>query len=138
MGLVGSVRAANYVYPQVPANEALPGFLELRRSRRLIWQACARAFPASLRGNRRSVSTLEVLNRELGMKRLLLEGGINGTLSARGSGRRTAPDPVPGAKGPPSIFDSAEIEVEQRAPVTPMILESSDVLKAVRCWRYRL
>ena len=44
-----------------------------------------------------------------------------------------------GAKGPPSIFDSAEIELEQRAPVTVMILESSDVLKGgAMLLRYRL
>jgi riboflavin biosynthesis pyrimidine reductase len=78
--------------------------------------------------------TLEILNRELGVKRLLLEGG-GGT---NGAFLRTELvdelnliicPAVDGAKGAPSVFDSTEAEADQRAPVTAMSLESSEALE---------
>src|SRR5580693_1329728 len=76
---------------------------------------------------------LEILNRELGIKRLLLEGGggSNGAFLRAGlvdELNLVLCPAVDGAKGAPSVFDSAESETDQRAPVTAMSLESSEVL----------
>ncbi|WP_213285514.1 dihydrofolate reductase family protein [Bradyrhizobium sp. sGM-13] len=88
--------------------------------------------------------TLDILNRELGVKRLLLEGGggTNGAFLRAGLVDelnlilRTAVD---GAKGAPSVFDSTEAECDQRAPVTAMTLESNQVLEGgVVLLRYRI
>jgi riboflavin biosynthesis pyrimidine reductase len=78
--------------------------------------------------------TLDILNRELGVKRLLLEGGgvANGAFLRAGlvdEFNLILCPGVDGAKGAPSVFDSTEAETDQRAPVTAMSLESSQVLE---------
>ncbi len=76
---------------------------------------------------------LDVLNRELGVKRLLLEGGggANGAFLRAGlidELNLVIVPAVDGAKGAPSVFDSTEDEKDKRAPVTAMTLEDSRVL----------
>jgi riboflavin biosynthesis pyrimidine reductase len=78
--------------------------------------------------------TLDILNRELGVKRLLLEGGggANGAFLRAGlvdELHLVLCPVVDGAKGAPSIFDSTEAEAEQRAPVAAMSLESNQALE---------
>lgn len=88
--------------------------------------------------------TLDVLNRELGVKRLLLEGGggINGAFLRAGlvdELNLLVCPAVDGAKGAPSVFDSTEAEAGQRAPLAAMTLESSETLEGgVVLLRYRL
>ncbi len=74
--------------------------------------------------------TLDILNRELGVKRLLLEGGgsANGAFLRAGlvdELNLILCPAVDGARGAPIVFDSTEAESEQRAPVTAMTLEST-------------
>jgi riboflavin biosynthesis pyrimidine reductase len=76
---------------------------------------------------------LEILNRELGVERLLLEGGggTNGAFLRAGlvdELNLILCPAVDGAKGAPSVFDSSEAETDQRAPVTAMSLESTTPL----------
>jgi riboflavin biosynthesis pyrimidine reductase len=78
--------------------------------------------------------TLEILNRELGVKRLLLEGGggANGAFLRAGlvdELNLILCPAIDGAKGAPSVFDSTDADVDQRAPVTAMTLESSRPLE---------
>ncbi|WP_027577967.1 dihydrofolate reductase family protein [Bradyrhizobium sp. Ai1a-2] len=88
--------------------------------------------------------TLEILNRELGVKRLLLEGGggTNGAFLRAGLVEELSLvlcPAVDGAKGAPSVFDSAQEEADQRAPVEAMTLESSQQLEGGAMWlRYRI
>jgi riboflavin biosynthesis pyrimidine reductase len=82
---------------------------------------------------------LELLNRELGTKRLLLEGGggSNGSFLRRGlvDELSLAIQPaIDGAKGAPSIFDSTEAEVGVRAPLESMTLKSCEVLDGGAVW----
>ncbi|UVO27170.1 dihydrofolate reductase family protein [Bradyrhizobium arachidis] len=87
---------------------------------------------------------LGVLNRELGVKRLLLEGGggSNGAFLRAGlvdEINLILCPAVDGAKGAPSVFDSTERETERRAPVTAMALESSRPLDGgALLLRYRI
>ena len=87
---------------------------------------------------------LEILNRELGIKRLLLEGGggSNGAFLRAGLVDEISLAIVPavdGAKGAPSVFDSSEKEAGMPAPVDSMTLESSQVLDGGAVWlRYQL
>jgi riboflavin biosynthesis pyrimidine reductase len=87
---------------------------------------------------------LEILNRELGVKRLLLEGGgvANGAFLRAGLVDEISLilcPAVDGAKGAPSVFDSSETEPAKSAPVEAMVLESSQVLDGGAVWlRYRL
>ena len=87
---------------------------------------------------------LEILNRELGVKRLLLEGGggANGAFLRAGLVDELSLvfcPAVDGAKGAPSVFDSAEALTGPTAPVEAMTLESSNVLDGGAVWlRYRL
>ena len=87
---------------------------------------------------------LGVLNRELGVKRLLLEGGggSNGAFLRAGlvdELNLILCPAVDGAKGAPSVFDSTERETERRAPVTAMALESSRTLDGgALLLRYRI
>src|SRR3984893_7902347 len=87
---------------------------------------------------------LDVLNRELGVKRLLLEGGggANGTLLRAGlvdELNLILCPAVDGAKGAPSVFDSTDAEADCRAPVTSMTLESSQALEGgAMLLRYRI
>ena len=76
---------------------------------------------------------LEILQRELGVKRLLLEGGggANGAFLRAGlvdEFNLILCPAVDGSKGAPSVFDSAEGEADQRAPLTAMTLVSSRAL----------
>jgi riboflavin biosynthesis pyrimidine reductase len=88
--------------------------------------------------------TLDILNRELGVKRLLLEGGggTNGAFLRAGLVDELDLILWPaldGAKGAPSVFDSTETEADQRAPVTAMTLESSQTLEGgAMLLRYRI
>src|SRR3981081_2371639 len=77
---------------------------------------------------------LEILNRELGIKRLLLEGGggSNGAFLRAGLVDEISLAILPavdGAKGAPSVFDSTDAETYRRAPVSAMTLESSRALE---------
>jgi riboflavin biosynthesis pyrimidine reductase len=87
---------------------------------------------------------LEILNRELGVKRLLLEGGggANGAFLRAGLVDEISLvlcPAVDGAKGAPSVFDSSEVLSGPSAPVEAMTLESSKVLDGGAVWlRYRI
>lgn len=87
---------------------------------------------------------LEHLNSELGIKRLLLEGGggANGAFLRAGLVDEISLivwPAVDGAKGAPSAFDSSEAEAGQRAPVQSMTLESCRELDGGAVWlRYQL
>ena len=87
---------------------------------------------------------LDIVNRELGVKRLLLEGGgaANGAFLRAGLVDEISLilcPAVDGAKGAPSVFDSGESEAGRPAPIQTMVLESSQVLDGGAVWlRYRL
>jgi riboflavin biosynthesis pyrimidine reductase len=87
---------------------------------------------------------VDILSRELGVKRLLLEGGggANGGFLRAGlvdELNLILCPAVDGAKGAPSVFDSPEAETNQRAPVTAMTLESSRALEGgAMLLRYRI
>ena len=86
---------------------------------------------------------LEILNRELGVKRLLLEGGgvANGAFLRAGLVDEISLALLPavdGAKGASSVFHSSE-DAADPAPLTAMSLQSSEVLDGGAVWlRYRL
>jgi riboflavin biosynthesis pyrimidine reductase len=78
---------------------------------------------------------LEILQRELGVKRLLLEGGggANGAFLRAGlvdAFHLILCPAIDGTKGAPSVFDSTQADADQRAPLTAMTLESSQALEA--------
>jgi riboflavin biosynthesis pyrimidine reductase len=87
---------------------------------------------------------LEILNRELGLERLILEGGggSNGAFLRAGLIDEISLAICPavdGAKGAPSIFDSSEKDAGIAAPIRSMILASTEVLEGGVVWlRYRL
>jgi len=87
---------------------------------------------------------LESLNRELGVKRLLLEGGgaVNGSFLRAGLVDEVSLvlcPAVDGARGAPSVFDSSEAAARAPAPIRAIRLESSQVLDGGAVWlRYRL
>ncbi|MGJ5176211.1 RibD family protein [Bradyrhizobium oligotrophicum] len=87
---------------------------------------------------------LDIVSRELGVKRLLLEGGggANGAFLRAGlvdEFNLVLCPAIDGAKGAPSVFDSTESEAGQRAPVTAMTLESSTALEGGALWlRYKI
>ena len=87
---------------------------------------------------------LEILNRELGVERLLLEGGggANGALlraSLIDEISLVICPAVDGTKGAPSVFDSSAEDAGAPAPIRSMTLESSGVLEDGAVWlRYRL
>ena len=84
------------------------------------------------------------MNRELGIERLLLEGGggSNGALLRAGLIDEISVAICPavdGAKGAPSIFDSGNRDAGVSAPITSITLASTEVLKGGAVWlRYRL
>jgi riboflavin biosynthesis pyrimidine reductase len=88
--------------------------------------------------------TLEILNRELGLERLLLEGGGKSNGSFLRSGlideiSLAVCPAVDGARGGPHVFDSNDDEADLRAPLSTMTLASSEVLEGGVVWlRYRL
>lgn len=76
------------------------------------------------------VLTLDILNRELGVKRLLVEGGgvANGAFLRAGlidEFNLILSPAIDGAKGAPFVFDSTEADSDRRAPITAMTLEST-------------
>jgi riboflavin biosynthesis pyrimidine reductase len=87
---------------------------------------------------------LEILNRELGIERLLLEGGggSNGAFLRAGLIDEVSLAICPaidGAKGAPSIFDSGDSDAGVPAPIGAMTLTSTEVLEGGVVWlRYRL
>jgi len=87
---------------------------------------------------------LDILNRELGIKRLLLEGGggANGAFLRAGLVDEISLIVYPaidGSKGAPSVFDSSETKAGQPAPVQSMTLASCRQLDGGAVWlRYRL
>jgi riboflavin biosynthesis pyrimidine reductase len=87
---------------------------------------------------------LEILNRELGIERLLLEGGggSNGAFLRAGLIDEISLAICPavdGAKGAPSIFDSSDKDAGVSAPIRSMTLASTEVLEGGAVWlRYRL
>jgi riboflavin biosynthesis pyrimidine reductase len=87
---------------------------------------------------------LEILSRELGIDRLLLEGGggSNGSFLRAGLIDEISLAICPavdGAKGAPSVFDSTDAEAGIRAPIRAMTLASCEVLEGGAVWlRYRL
>jgi riboflavin biosynthesis pyrimidine reductase len=87
---------------------------------------------------------LEILNRELGIKRLLVEGGggTNGSFLRAGLIDEISLvicPAVDGAKGAPSVFDSSDPDAGAAAPIRAMTLESTQVLEGGAVWlRYRL
>lgn len=89
-------------------------------------------------------AALEFLNRELGVKRLLVEGGgkVNGEFLRAGLIDEISLAICPavdGARGAPSVFDSSESQSDLRAPLAQMSLESCEVLERGAVWlRYRL
>lgn len=89
-------------------------------------------------------SALEFLNRELGVKRLLVEGGglNNGAFLRAGLIDEISLAICPavdGAKGAPSVFDSTDRDAELRAPIAQMSLESCEALEGGAVWlRYRV
>ncbi len=77
---------------------------------------------------------IDILNRELGVKRLLLEGGggANGAFLRAGLVDElylVICPAVDGAKGAPAVFDSTDAEAGQRAPVKAMTLQSTKALQ---------
>jgi riboflavin biosynthesis pyrimidine reductase len=86
----------------------------------------------------------DILNRELDVKRLLLEGGggANGALLRAGlvdELNLILCPAVDGAKGAPGVFDSTDAGADRRAPVTAMTLESSRALEGgAMLLRYRI
>jgi riboflavin biosynthesis pyrimidine reductase len=87
---------------------------------------------------------LDILNRELGIERLLLEGGgrSNGSFLRAGLIDEISVAICPtvdGARGAPYIFDSDDAEADIRAPIRSMTLVSCEVLEGGAVWlRYRL
>jgi riboflavin biosynthesis pyrimidine reductase len=87
---------------------------------------------------------LEILNRELGIERLLLEGGgtANGAFLRAGLVDEISLAILPavdGATGAPSVFDSSAEHPGMPAPIGSMTLQSSEVLDGGAVWlRYQL
>ncbi|MCW5746165.1 MAG: RibD family protein [Alphaproteobacteria bacterium] len=87
---------------------------------------------------------LDILNRELGIQRLLLEGGggANGSFLRAGLVDELSLAILPavdGANGAPSVFDSTDAEAGMPAPVASMTLKSSQVLDDGAVWlRYQI
>ncbi|MBW7965709.1 RibD family protein [Bradyrhizobium sp. BR 10261] len=77
--------------------------------------------------------TVEILNRELGVKRLLVEGGgvANGAFLRAGlidEFNLILSPAIDGARGAPFVFDSTEADSDKRAPLSAMTLESTQDL----------
>ncbi|MPZ30115.1 MAG: 2-hydroxy-3-oxopropionate reductase [Rhodospirillales bacterium] len=82
---------------------------------------------------------LEILNKELGIKRLLLEGGgkANGSFLRAGLVDEISLAIVPtvdGAKGAPHVFDSEAEMAGPTAPVTGMTLKECQMLDGGAVW----
>jgi riboflavin biosynthesis pyrimidine reductase len=89
-------------------------------------------------------AVLQFLYQELGIRRLLIEGGghVNGAFLRAGLIDEISLAVCPavdGAEGAPSVFDSVAEESGRRAPLTGMQLASCEVLDGGAVWlRYRL
>ena len=89
-------------------------------------------------------AALETLNAELGVERLLVEGGgtANGAFLRAGLLDELSMVICPaidGASGAPSLFHSADADADAPASLTSMKLESSEILPGGEVWlRYRL
>lgn len=87
---------------------------------------------------------LDTLNREFGIKRLLLEGGgiVNGSFLRSGLIDEISLLIVPaidGASGEPTVFDSPEALSAVPAPIQSLSLEKCQLMEAGVVWlRYRL
>jgi riboflavin biosynthesis pyrimidine reductase len=87
---------------------------------------------------------LEILNRELGIERLLLEGGggANGAFLRAGLVDELSLAIVPavdGARGAPSIFDSSADDAGVPASIDSMTLKECQVLEGGAVWlRYEI
>jgi riboflavin biosynthesis pyrimidine reductase len=87
---------------------------------------------------------LDILNRELGIERLLIEGGgkSNGSFLRAGLIDEVSLALCPavdGARGIGQFLDSNDDETDARAPIRAMTLESCEVLEGGAVWlRYRL
>ena len=87
---------------------------------------------------------LDILNRELGVKRLLVEGGgtTNGSFLRAGlidEINLILCPAVDGTKGAPSAFDARDGDAVQKAPLQRMTLESTKPLEGGALWlRYRV
>jgi riboflavin biosynthesis pyrimidine reductase len=87
---------------------------------------------------------LYILNQELGVKRLLVEGGgtTNGSFLRAGlidEINLILCPAIDGTKGAPSAFDAREGEAAHKAPLQKMTLESTKPLEGGALWlRYRL
>jgi riboflavin biosynthesis pyrimidine reductase len=73
---------------------------------------------------------LEILNRELGVKRLLVEGGgvANGAFLRAGlidEFNLILSPAIDGAKGAPFVFDSSAADSDKRAPIAALTLAST-------------
>ena len=101
------------------------------------WRACAATTSPTSSPESSELDlalTLDILNRELGVKRLLLEGGggANGAFLRAGLVDELHLILCPamdGAKGAPSVFDLRGCGRRRRAPVAAMTLESSRALE---------
>lgn len=86
---------------------------------------------------------LDILNKELGIERLLLEGGgvVNGAFLRAGLVDEASLlifPAVDGAKGAPSIFDSENDAAHLEAPIGSATLQSSQILEGGTVWlRYQ-
>lgn len=87
---------------------------------------------------------IEILNRELGIKRLEVNGGgiTNGAFLRAGLIDEISVAIFPavdGTQGAPCVFDSGEDEADTAAPLGAMVLASSEVLEGGAVWlRYRI
>src|SRR5262249_33429236 len=85
-----------------------------------------------------------ILNSQMGIDRLLLEGGGNSNGSFLRAGlideiSLAICPAVDGARGVPQVFDSRDEDADARAPISAMRLESCEVLEGGAVWlRYRL
>jgi riboflavin biosynthesis pyrimidine reductase len=88
-------------------------------------------------------AALETLNRELGIDRLLLEGGggANGALLRAGLVDELSlvvSPSIDGSTGAPNVFNSGDVDLGP-APIEKMTLASHEVLEGGAVWlRYRL
>lgn len=88
-------------------------------------------------------AALETLNRELGIERLLLEGGggANGALLRAGLIDELSlviSPAIDGSSGAPTVFNSGDVDLGP-APIESMTLASHEVLDGGAVWlRYRL
>ena len=99
---------------------------------------------AGLAGVRELGLALDILHRELGIKRLEVNGGgsTNGAFLRAGLVDEISLAIFPavdGSQGAPCVFDSRDDEAGAAAPLRSMTLASSEVLQCGAVWlRYRV